>query len=123
MKSTSIACQDLTKIQGTSTPLLAGLGYWDTDESYHTLNGKQVQFVINGLTYNRTTNDNGFVTMAINLPVGDYPVVVRFNGDSEYSPCSTTVHVHVTPKLKANLPLFLPTLTLLVLIFLGLFTV
>ena len=103
MKSTSIACQDLTKIQGTSTPLLAGLGYWDTDESYHSLTGKQVQFVINGLTYNRTTNDNGFVSMAINLPVGDYPVVVRFNGDSEYSPCSTTVNVHVTPKLKANL--------------------
>ena len=38
-----------------------------------------ITFTINGVDYNRTTNENGTASMAINLPSGDYDVITTFD--------------------------------------------
>ena len=38
-----------------------------------------ITFTINGVDYNRTTDENGTVSMAINLPSGEYEVITTFD--------------------------------------------
>ena len=46
---------------------------------------KQIRYTVNGVTYNRTTDANGYIEMNINLIGGQsYPVHVLFNGDDAY---------------------------------------
>ena len=95
--STSIICSDLSKIQGTDAPLTARL----LDEFDSPVVGKQLQFTVNGVSYTRTTDADGYASMNINLLVGEYPVTIRFNGDSYFESSNASVNVSVTPKLDA----------------------
>ena len=45
-----------------------------------------ISFYLNGREYNRTTNENGTASMAINLPEGEYSIVTTFNPGSSYTP-------------------------------------
>ena len=53
------------------------------DSNDNPIQGKQIRYTINGQTYNRTTDSNGYIGMDINL-LGNqsYPVHVVFNGDN-----------------------------------------
>lgn len=84
----------LTKIVGTGEPLKATLkDYYD-----NPLSGKDIVFTINGVTYTRSTNENGVASLNINLPVGTYSTTVVFEGDSSYSSATVNVTVTVNPK-------------------------
>ena len=43
---------------------------------------KTVSFVLNGVSYNRTTNENGSAKIAVNLIPGNYTIMTIFNGTS-----------------------------------------
>ena len=47
---------------------------------------RQVKYTINGVTYNRTTDSQGYIEMNINLIPNQYPVHVMFAGDNSYQP-------------------------------------
>lgn len=43
---------------------------------------KTISFVLNGVSYNRTTNENGSAKIAVNLILGNYTIMTIFNGTS-----------------------------------------
>ena len=47
-----------------------------TDTKGQAVSNKTVEITINGITYNRTTNENGTAKLNINLESGEYPVTV-----------------------------------------------
>ncbi|WP_407421236.1 hypothetical protein [Methanobrevibacter sp.] len=57
-----------------------------TDADLNPLKNKEISIEINGMTYTRTTDDNGRASIAINLDVGYYTYIVSFGGDSDYAP-------------------------------------
>lgn len=99
MASAKLLVRDLTKIVGTVEPLRAKL----TNASDTPLTGKDIKFTINGVSYTRVTAANGVASLNINLPIGDYPTSVKFEGDSSYSSITRNVTVHVTPKKSVGL--------------------
>ena len=54
-----------------------------------------VSITINGVTYNKTTDENGTTSLAINLLPNTYSVSVTFNGNEEFNKSSTTSSVTV----------------------------
>ena len=58
--------------------------------------GEIVTFNINGVFYNRTTRDDGFVQLSINLNAGDYVIT------SEYKGCKISNNIKVLPILSAK---------------------
>ena len=99
MAQVNLLVNDLTKIVGTGEPLRAKL----TNASDTPLTGKDIKFTINGVSYTRVTAADGVASLNINLPIGDYPVTVKFEGDSSYSSITREVTVHVTPKKNVGL--------------------
>ena len=61
-----------------------------------------VLITINNVTYNRTTDADGFVYLTINLNSGNYPVFVKFNGNDTYEACSINKTVFVNSTIIAN---------------------
>lgn len=88
---------DLTKVVGTSEPLSATLLY-ETEP----LRGYDLNFLINGVSYTRTTDYYGTARLNINLPVGEYECTVSFPGDIDYDSVSETVTVIVIDKYISN---------------------
>ena len=99
MAQVKLLVSDLTKIVGTSEPLRAKL----TNASDTPLEGKDIKFTINGVSYTRVTAADGVASLNINLPIGNYPTTVKFEGDSSYSSITRNVTVHVTPKKSVGL--------------------
>ncbi|WP_407432174.1 Ig-like domain repeat protein [Methanobrevibacter sp.] len=58
--------------------------------------GEIVTFNINGVLYNRTTRDDGFVQLSINLNAGDYIIT------SEYKGCRISNNIKVLPILTGK---------------------
>ena len=54
------------------------------DANDNPLANKLVKYTINGVTYNKTTDSNGYINMNINLNEGQYPVHILFAGDNAY---------------------------------------
>jgi hypothetical protein len=88
-KATSQLCE-LT-VQNTSTTLIHSNGdvYQYTkdyvklvDSNNEPIQNKPVKYTINGIPYNKVTDNEGYIEMNINLPPNDYPVHVIFNGDT-----------------------------------------
>ncbi|MBR0270466.1 MAG: Ig-like domain repeat protein [Methanobrevibacter sp.] len=61
-----------------------------------------VSIKINGVTYNRTTDENGTASLAINLGGGNYSAIVTFNGNEEFNSTSITSFVSVLPTIYGN---------------------
>lgn len=53
------------------------------------VSNQSVGITINGVTYNRVTNENGAASLALNLIAGDYPVKISYNDN--YANCNVTV--------------------------------
>ena len=58
--------------------------------------GETVTFNINGVLYNRTTDDSGIATLNINLPPGDYVITADYKG------CKVANDIKVLPVLSAD---------------------
>ena len=55
-----------------------------TDADGKPLANKDIQISINGVTYNRTTDNNGEAKLNINLSPRDYGLILTFEGDLMY---------------------------------------
>ena len=88
-QGTLLISNGLVKTYGTSDQLKAQL--------YHNggLPGKPVKFTINGVSYIRNTDSEGYAKLNINLRPGVYPTSIHFEGDSTYSAVSIRVDVIV----------------------------
>lgn len=91
-------------VQNTSTTLIHSNGeiYQYTkdyvrlvDSNGDGIKNKQVKYTINGITYNKTTDNNGYLDMNINLPPNEYPVHIIFNGDSSYQTSTLDYNLRV----------------------------
>ena len=85
-----LSLQNLVKTYGDSDQLKVGLFYGATP-----LPGKTIEFTINGRTYNRVTDEEGYAKLNINLILGVYQCSVRNISDGEYGQVSGIVTVTV----------------------------
>lgn len=53
------------------------------------VSNQSVGITINGVTYNRVTNENGTASLALNLIAGDYPVKISYNDN--YADCNVSI--------------------------------
>ena len=90
MRNVKLKVNNLTKVYGTPTQLIARLT--DETEPLHT---KNIIFSIHGVDYTCVTDGNGDAKLNINLIPGTYPCTVRFLGDSVYNPATVNVVVRV----------------------------
>ena len=62
--------------------------------------GEKITININGIDYQRTTNENGLASIAINLNPGDYTVTAKYNG--RFGANSTSADVHISSTVSGN---------------------
>lgn len=79
-----------------------------TDVKGNPLAGKEVKFVINGVTYTRISDDKGIARLNINLNPGNYPISAYWNGDSFFNGNNPNINKNVqmlesSTKLSVNL--------------------
>ena len=65
------------------------------DEQNNPLPDQKLVFTINGVNYNRTTNENGSASMAINLLPGNYLIQVNYEGTEVYDKSNANGSVKV----------------------------
>ena len=73
-----ISVDDLTKYYGGSEALIVNV----TDDTGKASAGKTVAITINGVLYERITDENGTAKLNINLPSGEYPVYVSIKNNT-----------------------------------------
>ena len=61
-----------------------------------------VSITINGVTYNRTTDENGTASIALSLNSNNYTAFVVFNGNEEFNSTRVLSGVNVLPTIYAN---------------------
>jgi Zn/Cd-binding protein ZinT len=66
-----------------------------TDQEGIPLANKSVTLTINGASYNRTTDENGTASLAINLNSGNYTASALFVGESGYSNATAEINITV----------------------------
>ena len=66
------------------------------------ISNAKVSITINGVTYNRTTDENGTASLAIRLNSGNYSVYIEFHGNDEFDPAHAASAVEVLPTIYAN---------------------
>ena len=73
-----LSADDLTKYYGGPERFVVKL----TDRKGNPIAKVNVSIYVNGVEYNRTTNDDGQASMGIKLEVGQHTAVVSYNGSS-----------------------------------------
>ena len=72
-------------------------------DSNTSLAGKEVNFIINGVNYNSTTDENGTARVNLGLNPGKYTAVAYFLGDDVYGPSNNlTTDIQILPTVKAD---------------------
>ena len=71
-------------------------------DSNATLSNKTVDFIINNVMYNATTDSNGVASVNLKLNPGKYTSKACFAGDDDYENCSLTSTFEVLPTVKAS---------------------
>lgn len=87
----NLVCDDITMYYKNGTRLVAHL--YDSDNN--PLVNKNIDITIVGVKYQRTTDKNGEVSMALNLNNGTYDALITFSGDSTYSSASKSIKVNI----------------------------
>lgn len=60
-------------------------------------------FTVNGVDYERITDDKGYASLNINLPIGTYICNIQFNSVAQYSGCNKTVNVGVVERYSTKI--------------------
>ena len=68
-----VSAQDLTKYYSGPEPFTVNVAY----ANGRVVEGKEVKITVNGVTYRKTTDENGTVSLNINLNAGTYDVAVE----------------------------------------------
>ena len=71
------------------------------DSDGNNVDGLTVKITINGVTYERTSQ-NGQTSLPLNINSGNYTVKVEFAGTSEYKPQTLNANVEVLPTIYAK---------------------
>ena len=66
------------------------------------LAGETIYITVNGITYTRVVNDNGMCSIPINLPTGEYEVVIVYNESDLYGPITKVVNATVLATVTAD---------------------
>lgn len=74
---------------------------YTTDYAGNPIDGIDLQITINGVTYNRSSN-NGKTSLPLNLESGNYTVNVVFNGNSDYEAQNVTSQVEIESTIYAE---------------------
>ena len=98
-KQLNIISTDMYMKEGTHEQLEIALY-----ENRTPVEEKELIININGIPYTRTTDQNGIARLNINLPLGEYPVTIRFDEDDEYYGDTATCMVYVTEDTPAPSP-------------------
>lgn len=96
----TIIGQDITKLYRNKTQYNVNI----TDNKGNALANQSVKLNINGVFYNRTTNENGTATLNINLPHGTYTITAENPNDG--SKISNTIKVLPTIISKDLIKIF-----------------
>ena len=96
--STKISISDISLYYKDGTRLYATL----TDLAGKPLSNMNASIVINGIESKRTTGPDGKFSIGINLEPGVYPVVAKFNGNSQYGASSANATVTVKNTIQSN---------------------
>lgn len=99
MVDTKIITKDLIKRQVESKQLKIQL----VDSYNNPMPMETVIFSINGQSYTRDTDDNGYASLNINLPVGTYTCTCTFNAVAQYSGSTATVNVKVVERYETRI--------------------
>ena len=83
----TIVSNDLIKVYRNASQFYA----YFTDSEGNALTNTSIQFNINGVLYNRTTNASGWAKLNINLPQGEY-IITSYNPITGET-CGNVVHV------------------------------
>ncbi len=67
--------------------------------------GKKITFVLNGVTYTRTTDSNGAASIPVNLPAGSYDIEITSAADNNYLKSSVINKITVEELIQADLNL------------------
>lgn len=90
-KNTRLITKDLTKTYGEKNQLEVGLY-----ENANPIEGQMITININGVDYNRKTDNNGIARLNINLNVGEYRATIDYHGNDEYNHCNAYCNVVIT---------------------------
>lgn len=97
-KMTRIVSEDLTKTIGAADKYYAAV--YTEDKSI--LHKGQVTFQINNKAYVREIDQEGVASLNINLGLGKYNIITKFQETSEYQPATETNTITVKPDLEAH---------------------
>lgn len=71
---------------------------WLRDGNDNPMQNQYVIFYVNGLYYNKLTNNEGMAELQINLPFNkDYEVLVSFNDEGEINACNSQKNTNLLP--------------------------
>ncbi len=79
-RATSILGSDLRKYPEDTTPYTIFL----KDNLNNSLSNKNILITVNSISYSRTTDNNGFASLDINLSPGSYTITTMYGGDNYY---------------------------------------
>ena len=86
--ATTITTQDYTAYYGENRMFVVTL----TDENGNLLVNQDVQIIINGVTYNKITDENGEAKLTIRLNPGNYTITSQYLGKGIYSGTASTTN-------------------------------
>ena len=93
LSRSEIIVEDLIKYYRNGSSLVINL----CDQWGNPLANQTIAITINGVTYYRTTDVNGTVSMAINLDAGIYNCSISYNGTDNYTSAEAKATVTVLP--------------------------
>lgn len=96
--ATQIVANDVVMYCRDGTKFVATL----KDNIGNPIANKNVTIRINGVSYPRTTDANGEVSLTMGLIAGNYPVTVSFAGGSGYKSSSANATVTIKPTMFSN---------------------
>ncbi len=90
-----LAADNVVMLYHDGTRLVAKL----TDTFDNPIANTPIFFTLNGIIYNRTTDENGTASMALNLDSGNYTATVTYFGNSSYNAATTNANITITPSI------------------------
>lgn len=94
-----------TSLIGNNTSIYYNNGAYHIqliDEEGNCLVNKTISITINGVEYNKTTNEDGIASLNIHLNSGNYIVTAKFNGDDEYLASNILTNLEVKSTIDSD---------------------
>ena len=97
MRDINIIAKDLIKKYGDPDQLLIRLKDGDS-----ILYNYPVRITLNGVSYNRITESDGYARLNINLPPGNFPTTISVTGDATYNSQTKEIIVRVLANTESS---------------------